>query len=455
MQAVQDALDQIQGSLSSRKRAGIPHNDLLPFRGRSDENFDLWLDRFNRHAQAAYWTDEDKRKILPALLRDAAEVIFQGIPIADRPTMTFDELVVTLRSRFDPAHAAEIRSAQLHHRRQQPGESVLYFSIGIQRLTIEGYGDMPQDARKQLMRRFFIGGLRPEIWRLVIASNHQTFADAERHAKAVEAQLNMMQQQSYQAAVVPAPSSQNFRTPNYRKHFRQKTNFGIKQNRSSYDRTVDGRPICFNCGLPGHISVRCRKPQTRFLHQSSNPSSKRQNFRPQQREHYSENRYNQRPNFTINRPPATVNTVDSRPDTTVIQLQLENNKLRDQIRSLSSLMNTQLNLSDHQHRQPMQTTNGDVVYSCQSKSSKIHIPHTNPTHVAKNMNFGTQLFNNVLMSNNLTAIVINVLLLLTFFFVTHGLKFQHCPLPHSGLHYGVPEHIKCVPPTPATVITEQ
>jgi len=122
MQALQDAIDQVQQSLNSRQpRRNINSMDLHPFSGRSDENLNLWLDRFNRYGQAYDWSDDDKRKILPALLRDAAEVIFNGIPVAQRTAMSFDDLVDALRQRFNPAHSAEVKSSQLHTRKQLPG----------------------------------------------------------------------------------------------------------------------------------------------------------------------------------------------------------------------------------------------------------------------------------------------------------------------------------------------
>src|SRR3569833_1862134 len=39
------------------------------FSGRPDENFDLWVDRFNRLAQANRWTNKQKRQKEPSFFR--------------------------------------------------------------------------------------------------------------------------------------------------------------------------------------------------------------------------------------------------------------------------------------------------------------------------------------------------------------------------------------------------
>jgi len=114
MQQLQDSVDAIQQTLVARKK---PFNlqslraDQDFFYGRSGENFNLWLDRFNRYAQAAEWTEEYKRQLLPKFLRGAAEVVFGGIPADERADLDFDQVVAILRTRFSPAHSSEIKSS--------------------------------------------------------------------------------------------------------------------------------------------------------------------------------------------------------------------------------------------------------------------------------------------------------------------------------------------------------
>jgi len=112
MQQLQDSVDAIQQTLVARKKPfNLPslRADQDFFYGRSGENFSLWLDRFNRYSQAAEWTDEYKRQLLPTFLRGAAEIVFGGIPVEERADLDFDQLVVILQTRFNPVHASEIK----------------------------------------------------------------------------------------------------------------------------------------------------------------------------------------------------------------------------------------------------------------------------------------------------------------------------------------------------------
>uniref|UniRef100_A0A915K506 Retrotransposon gag domain-containing protein n=1 Tax=Romanomermis culicivorax TaxID=13658 RepID=A0A915K506_ROMCU len=151
MQEIRDTLDDIQQTLSNpcrNKPFSLPtlRADQDFFHGRTGENFNLWLDRFNRYGQAQEWTDDYKRAILPTFLWDAAEVIFNGIPMAQQTAMTFEQLVTMLHARFSPAHAAELKASELHNRRQFHGESILDYSVVIQQLTMEAYSDLTDDV---------------------------------------------------------------------------------------------------------------------------------------------------------------------------------------------------------------------------------------------------------------------------------------------------------------------
>jgi len=283
MQALQDSLDQIQQQLTATVPA-TPKVDQSYFYGRTGENFHIWLDRFNRFAQASNWTTDDQRRILPMYLRDAAEVILNGIPPADRTAMDFDQLVAALRARFNVAHVAELKSSQLRSRRQLPGESVLDYSVSIQQLTSEVYAELTHDVRDQLVRRFFVNGSLPEIWKIVILTNPISFEQAEIAARNAEAQLKIFDQQNLNLA---ATSSLIPRQPTIAA-VRQITRPQAMQSTFSrpikpfppYDRPVDGRPICFNCGIPGHIAARCSRPSSTWNGATRSAATKTRFSRP-------------------------------------------------------------------------------------------------------------------------------------------------------------------------------
>jgi len=120
--------------------------------------------------------------------------------------MTFDKIVTLLRNRFNPAHASEIKSSELHNQRQRIGEHVLDFSVCIQQLANDVYYDLDYNVRNQLMRRFFVGGLLPDVRRVVISTNPTTFEDAELAARNDEAQLQLFNSRTDQPSYRPPPS---------------------------------------------------------------------------------------------------------------------------------------------------------------------------------------------------------------------------------------------------------
>src|SRR3569832_2816290 len=99
--AIEDQLTAINNALQGlllQPQPAIPlhHNIVSPqvsvtdpygsevFSGRPDENFDLWVDRFNRLAQANRWTAAQKRQIVPSFFRGYAETAYNSIPLDTR-----------------------------------------------------------------------------------------------------------------------------------------------------------------------------------------------------------------------------------------------------------------------------------------------------------------------------------------------------------------------------------
>jgi len=141
---------------SEAPRTDAPSNEF--FYGRSDENFLLWVDRFNRLAQANGWDDKRKRLTIPTCFRGFAELAYNAIPLDIRTEMKFNDLVERLTERFVPADNAELKGYLLHNRRQGTSEPVLTYALEIQQLTLEAYPDVSATTLDTLMKRFFIDG---------------------------------------------------------------------------------------------------------------------------------------------------------------------------------------------------------------------------------------------------------------------------------------------------------
>ena len=278
------------------------------FAGTPSENWAKFLARFNRLGQANGWDDNKKRDVLPFYLRGAAEEAYEDISQDNR--QTYAGLVDKLGERFSPAKIADLRSIELHNRVQKQDEPVSDFSAEILRLTRSAYPDLTRDHQRGLMKRFFLNGLRPELRRLVMLGNPDTFEAAEKAARAQEASdhflygnapwLNREDSEKNRKCVVrnldaqsttrflPAPvtssedkfdlifkrlnimeaetrkarEEQMKPLTNSRAHnFSQERKFQPRQFPQASRRTMtsNGRPICHYCRQPGHVQANCFK----------------------------------------------------------------------------------------------------------------------------------------------------------------------------------------------------
>ncbi len=99
----------------------------------------------------------------------------------------FNALITALKTKFKPAQLSDLRSVELHSRSQGPKESVADFAQAIQKLMKQAYPEVADEARRQLMKRFFLNGLHHDLRRLVLISKPATFEEAETQARAQEA----------------------------------------------------------------------------------------------------------------------------------------------------------------------------------------------------------------------------------------------------------------------------
>ncbi len=175
----------VTNAVSESKEAVVSNFELKSFSGNVTDNFDEWLKRFNRLAQANNWVDDRKKNILPYYLVGSAEQVYDNTTQAQRAT--FDALVAALKDKFKPAQLSDLRSVELHSHCQGAKESVGDFAQAIQKLTKQAYPEVEDAARKQLMKRFFLNGLRQDLRRLVLIAKPATFEEAETQARAQEA----------------------------------------------------------------------------------------------------------------------------------------------------------------------------------------------------------------------------------------------------------------------------
>ncbi len=149
----QTVTNAVTTAVTENKEAVVSNFELKPFHANISDNFDEWLKRFNRLAQANNWADNRKKNILPYYLVGSAEQTYDNTTQAEHAT--FAALVTALKEKFKPAQLSDLRSVELHSRFQGAKESVGDFAQAIQKLTKQAYPEVEDAARRQLMKSFF------------------------------------------------------------------------------------------------------------------------------------------------------------------------------------------------------------------------------------------------------------------------------------------------------------
>uniref|UniRef100_A0A915KWE3 Gag protein n=1 Tax=Romanomermis culicivorax TaxID=13658 RepID=A0A915KWE3_ROMCU len=244
----QRQIEQLQ--LSSSKSAN--RSDLDVFYGRPDDNLELWVDCFNQNTQANSWDDQRKQLIMPSLFREAVDRVYRAIPVAQKSTMTYQNLIDVMGKQFQPAKVSELKNAELQTRCQFPDEAVTEFAIKIQQLATEAYRELSEDSCDQIMHRFFINGLDETLWQCVFNRGAKTCAEAEMAAHDAKAQSFLRNKNKPWVQVIEQQQSNQIRqSQNFNNHRRVPSR--------QLDRKIDGCPICFFCQHPGHMQQVCKK----------------------------------------------------------------------------------------------------------------------------------------------------------------------------------------------------
>ncbi len=119
-----------------------PLSGQLPtFSGRLTENWNDFLNKFNRLALAGRWAQpERKLTILPTCLNEHAEKVFETL--ADDQKDTFDHLTTALGDKFNTREIQRLRATQFSNCIQESGESAEKFADRLQGFVHEAYPDL-------------------------------------------------------------------------------------------------------------------------------------------------------------------------------------------------------------------------------------------------------------------------------------------------------------------------
>ncbi len=260
-----------------------------PFRGLPDEDFSQWLKRFNRWALCCHYSTMRKCEILPVLLHERAEAIYDTLQPSVRED--YDKLTTVLTERLQPPRLSDLKSVELHAREQRPDEAVADFAYDIQMLTRQAYPELKAEAQEQLTRRLFLNKLTSSLRRIVMLREPLTFDEAVAAARRQEAQeqftcarFNLTEKQNSELIdklldrvsklertvdertgdeidydVEPeddGPDEEWYQRPNGYGNPPRVPRRALKQSRRL--RWTDrGQPICWQCNRPGHKQAEC------------------------------------------------------------------------------------------------------------------------------------------------------------------------------------------------------
>jgi hypothetical protein len=154
----------------------IPSN-LMPetFKGDGKVEIELWLKQFEHYCQLYAWSPEERKKVLPLLLKEKAQEWFDGL--SDQEKNTYDAMVEALKLRYRPHDSLKwVRLQQFKERKQQPGEPIEDFIQCIKRMGLK-LGKSEKDIMETV-----VAGLTPAISKFVMLKNPKNLQEAADYA---------------------------------------------------------------------------------------------------------------------------------------------------------------------------------------------------------------------------------------------------------------------------------
>ena len=124
-------------------------------------DFASWVRNFECCATANGWSDADKLKKLPALLRSQASSYFYSLYPASK--ITYADLVKNLQKVLCPLVAREQYFAEFENRHLRPTEDPCLFLWELRKILTKANPDMSAEAMDTLLSRQFLKGLPPDL----------------------------------------------------------------------------------------------------------------------------------------------------------------------------------------------------------------------------------------------------------------------------------------------------
>jgi len=193
---------------------------------------------FHRQFEAAAvqnnWTQSERAAHLLSVLHGKAADILHTVP-ADAP---YEAIVGALRDRFGDHQLAAAYRSQLKTRMQANEETLQEFAAAVEQLAHRAFVGLPVNFIQTEAAHSFIDGLRDrEVKQHLLLGGDRTLNEALNQALKLEA-----------AKATAGPPAR----------LRELTGAPARASQPP-DHRREGRPICWQCGSPGHLRRDCRR----------------------------------------------------------------------------------------------------------------------------------------------------------------------------------------------------
>jgi hypothetical protein len=193
---------------------------------------------FHRQFEAAAthnnWQPGEKAAHLLSGLQGQAADILHSLPTE----ATYEDIVGALRDRFGDHQLAAAYRSQLKTRVQASGETLQEFAAAVEQLAHRALVGLPVGYIQTEAAHSFIDGVRDrEVKQHLLLGGDRSLNEALNQALKLEAAKAAAGQPVRLREVTRAPTGGN----------------------ESVDTRREGRPVCWQCGSPGHLRRDCRR----------------------------------------------------------------------------------------------------------------------------------------------------------------------------------------------------